>query len=111
MSRLPTGVCEFVPVNFQGHFFSLLNLQVQSVMLDLRFRQNNSQAEMKKNVTEFFFAGNDGVVPTKLDPKITENIYNEYRRVLQRMYGRIQNQYSFFKQFMLEESLKALHLD
>ena len=91
MSRLPTVVCEFVPVNFQGQFFSLLNLQVQSVMLDLRFRQNNSSSvfEKIKTVTEFFFAGIDGVVPTKLDLKETEKLYNEYRRVLQRMYGRI----------------------
>lgn len=79
-------------------------------MLDLRFRQNSSQPIFEKirTMTDFFFAGIDGVVPSKLDLKETEKMYNEYRRVLQRMYGRIQNQYSFFRQFMLEESLKAL---
>lgn len=80
-------------------------------MLDLRFRQNSSQFEKIRTIADFFFAGVDGVVPQKLDLKETEKMYNEYRRVLQRMYGRIQNQYSFFRQFMLEESLKALQLD
>lgn len=53
-------------------------------MLDLRFRQNNSQPMFEKirTVTEFFFAGIDGVVPSKLDLKGTEKMYNEYRRVL-----------------------------
>ena len=53
-------------------------------MLDLRFRQNNSQPMFEKirTVTEFFFAGIDGVVPSKLDLKGTEKLYNEYRRVL-----------------------------
>jgi len=53
-------------------------------MLDLRFRQNNSSNlfEKIKTLTDFFFVGVDGVVPTKLDQKTTENIYNEYKRVL-----------------------------
>lgn len=35
---LPQGICEFVPVVFQDQYFSLLKLQVWSVLLDFRFR-------------------------------------------------------------------------
>ena len=32
------GLCEFVPVTFQDQYFSLLKIQVWSVLLDFRFR-------------------------------------------------------------------------
>ena len=35
---LPQGLCEFVPVTFQDQYFSLLKIQVWSVLLDFRFR-------------------------------------------------------------------------
>ncbi len=38
--NLVTGSAEFVPVNFKGNFFSVLNLQLQSSMLDFKFRMD-----------------------------------------------------------------------
>ena len=35
---VPQGLCEFVPVTFQDQYFSLLKIQVWSVLLDFRFR-------------------------------------------------------------------------
>ena len=32
------GMAEFVPVNFQDQYFSILNCYIQSVLLDYRFR-------------------------------------------------------------------------
>lgn len=48
ISKLAQGICEFVPVTFQDQYFSLLNLQVQSVLLDFRFRIKNLELAPKK---------------------------------------------------------------
>lgn len=81
--RLATGICEFVPVNFQGHFYSVLNLQVQSVMLDLRFRQNQWPGEERTNsIADFFFGDGRGNLPNSLESSQVMLMYGDYRRVL-----------------------------
>lgn len=43
MHCLPQGMTEFIPVNFQDHYFSILNCYIQSVLLDYRFRVKSYQ--------------------------------------------------------------------
>jgi hypothetical protein len=50
-----TGAAEFVPVNFKGNFFSVLNLQLQSSMLDFKFRIDQTEKVTFKSVAEFLF--------------------------------------------------------
>jgi hypothetical protein len=38
IKNLVTGAAEFLPINFKGNFFSAMNVQVQSGMLDYKFR-------------------------------------------------------------------------
>lgn len=44
---------EFIPVNFQDHYFSILNCYIQSVLLDFRFRTKSYQQIQQ----EYFGAG------------------------------------------------------
>ena len=38
INYLPKGICEFFPVTFEDQYFSLMNVQVVSVLIDFRFR-------------------------------------------------------------------------
>lgn len=75
------GICEFVPVNFTQNFFSLLNTQVQSSMLDFKFRATTGE-----NIAGFFFADRHGKMPSKLNQQDANLIYSSYKGVVQRMH-------------------------
>lgn len=49
IARLAHGLTEFLPVVFEDQYFSQLNIQVQSVLLDFRFR-TKSMAEVEKEL-------------------------------------------------------------
>ena len=49
IARLAHGLTEFLPVVFEDQYFSQLNVQVQSVLLDFRFR-TKSMAEVQKEL-------------------------------------------------------------
>lgn len=51
MHGLPQGLCEFVPVVFQDQYFSLLKMQVWSVLLDFRFRLKQLNFAAAQNAT------------------------------------------------------------
>jgi len=55
---------EFVPVNFQDQYFSILNCYMQSVLLDFRFRvdanTNNTTEDSNETVAHYFFADDYG---------------------------------------------------
>jgi hypothetical protein len=64
----------------------VLNLQVQSVMLDLRFRQNQwSGEERTTSIADFFFGDGKGNLPASLEKNQVLLMYNDYRRVLTKM--------------------------
>ena len=56
---LAQGMTEFVPVNFQDQYFSILNCYIQSVLLDYRFRVKSY--EQIQN--EYFSKSNEETLP------------------------------------------------
>lgn len=38
IKNLVTGVAEFIPINFKKDYFSVMKVQLQSAMLDYKFR-------------------------------------------------------------------------
>lgn len=61
MHCLPQGMTEFLPVNFQDHYFSILNCYIQSVLLDYRFRTKSYQQIQQ----EYFGNANDAKKDSK----------------------------------------------
>ena len=124
---------EFVPVNFQDQYFSVLNCYVQSVLLDYRFRvkdyqaihdeyfastNSNSLAATQKTalasetnqfqtVAHFMFGDERGELPAQLDLREVDLIYNDYVRVLTIMYEKLKNTYNtFVNRFLTEQERK-----
>jgi hypothetical protein len=42
---LPQGMTEYVPVNFQEQYFSILNCYLHSVLLDYRYRPHDNHTD------------------------------------------------------------------
>ena len=118
---------EFVPVNFQDQYFSILNCYVQSVLLDYRFRVKNFEeikqeylktdpvdqkfiSQMNKNKSEsiahFFFADEYGELPDQLELREVDLIYNDYIRVMTIMYEKLKNTHNTFVNRFLSEKEK-----
>ena len=89
---------EFVPVNFQDQYFSILNCYIQSVLLDYRFRPDVSGKNLSrdKSVAHFFFADEQGQLPMTLDLREVDLIYNDYIRVLTIMFEKLKANYNTF---------------
>lgn len=56
----------------------MLNLQVMSVMLDLRFRQSSEHGSL----SEFFFSDGQGNIPKQLELYQVKMLYGDYRRTI-----------------------------
>lgn len=124
---LSQGMTEFVPVNFQDQYFSILNCYIQSVLLDYRFRvktyeqiqqqyfesgsqppiTNSSQGFKCDTVAHFFFADDQGILPSSLELRQVDLIYNDYIRVMTIMYEKLKNTYNTFVNRFLSEEQKA----
>lgn len=66
LKNIVTGIAEFIPINFKEDYFSVLNIQIQSAMLDYKFRVDPSDKKAFKNVGEFFFGSEPGQLPKVL---------------------------------------------
>lgn len=66
IKNIVTGIAEFIPINFKEDYFSVLNIQIQSAMLDYKFRVDPIDKKAFKNVGEFFFGSETGQLPKVL---------------------------------------------
>ena len=55
-----TGCAEFVPINFKKEYFSVMNVQIFSAMLDYKFRIDQTERVTFKSVGEFLFGSENG---------------------------------------------------
>lgn len=67
IKNIVTGIAEFIPINFKKDYFSVLNIQIQSAMLDYKFRVDLIDKRAFKNVGEFFFGSETGQLPKMLE--------------------------------------------
>jgi len=121
---LAQGMTEYVPVNFQDQYFSVLNCYLQSVLLDYRFRlpesktsrhlpvkgekpkggSHKAEPHQSESVAHFFFSDEQGSLPSTLDLREVDLIYNDYIRVMTIMFEKLKNNYNTFaKRFLSEE--------
>jgi hypothetical protein len=82
-----------VPVNFKGNFFSVLNLQLQSSMLDFKFRIDQTEKVTFKSVAEFLFGKEDGSLPKSLQIEQAKLIHTAYKLVVDRMHEKLRKLY------------------
>ena len=104
---LAQGMTEFVPVNFQDQYFSILNCYLQSVLLDYRYRLGG-KTNKAESVAHFFFSDDYGQLPSTLDLREVDLIYNDYIRVMTIMFEKLKTNYNtFITRFLTEEQRRA----
>mmetsp|Transcript_8574 Transcript_8574/g.13244 ORF Transcript_8574/g.13244 Transcript_8574/m.13244 type:complete len:222 (+) Transcript_8574:503-1168(+) len=126
---LPQGMTEFVPVNFQDQYFSIMNCYMQSVLIDYRFRvksfdqirreyfqttnspDDQETSESVDSVADFFFGDENGELPEAIELSEVNLIYNDYIRVMTIMYEKLKNTYNTFTtRFLTEEERQSNNL-
>jgi len=76
------GLCEFVPISFKGNYHCLLNIQVESAMLDFKFRSNKDTS----TVASWLF-NKEGKIPVNLLLSDASSVYNKYSTIVNKMYA------------------------
>ena len=110
IKALPRSIIEFCPVTFSGNCFSVLNVQVQSVLIDYKFRPNSNNRKFS-NVTEFLFADEFGKLPESPDLDLIDQIFNAYKDVMVEMSTKMKLRYNtFLVKFLTQEQRDELGL-
>ena len=121
------GILEHVQIGFTDCYNAVLQMQVQSVLVDFRFRDQtvkelfgSSGKESREegrlgqglpfkcsNAAEFFFCSNEGQLPREPSLKAIDQIYQEYTRVLTQMYELARTRYNYYLTTFLTEDQRS----
>ena len=93
IKNLVTGVAEFIPINFKKDYFSVMKVQLQSAMLDYKFRIEQSDKVTFKSVGEFLFGSENGQLPKSVQIEQARVVYSAYKSVVSRMFEKLSTLY------------------
>lgn len=79
-----------------------MDLQLQSVLIDFRFRKQKERPEVE-SAAHFLFMEPDGSMPKNPDLVKVDQIFNKYKNVISSMYETMRDRYNtFYDKFLTE---------